>query len=61
MEAIDTDAWNVAAPCLRYTDHAMLVVWGQFARQFGLISALMEVPLAQKTVQRAPQTKLLPA
>jgi len=59
MEAVDTDARDVAAPCLRYTDHAMLIVWGQFARQFGLISALMEVPLAQKTVQRAPQTKLV--
>ena len=51
-----TDWWRFGA---RYTDHAMLIIWGQFARQFGLISALMDVPLEQKTVEHAPQTKLL--
>lgn len=46
-------------PDLQYTDHAMLVAWGHFARQFGLVEALMNVPLPQKTVEHAPQTKLL--
>jgi hypothetical protein len=59
MEAVDTDSTDVTDPDLRYTDHAMLIVWGQFARQFGLTSALMDIPLAQKTVDHAPQTKLL--
>lgn len=58
MEAVDTDLVDRGL-CPRYTDHALLVVWGQFARQFGLVSALMAVPLAQKTVEHAPQTKLL--
>ncbi len=59
MEAVDTAARDAEAPELQYTDHAMLVVWGQFARQFGLIAALVGVPLAQKTVEHAPQSKLL--
>lgn len=46
-------------PDLQYTDHAMLVAWGHFARQFGLVEALMSVPLAQKTVDHTPQSKLL--
>jgi hypothetical protein len=46
-------------PDLQYTDHAMLIPWGHFARQFGLVEALMKVPLPQKTVEHAPQTKLL--
>ncbi len=46
-------------PDLQYTDHAMLVAWGHFARQFGLVEALMNVPLPQKTVEHTPQTKLL--
>jgi hypothetical protein len=59
MEAVDSDVSDSIGLCPRYTDHALLVVWGQFAQQFGLISALMGVPLAQKTVDHAPQTKLL--
>ena len=46
-------------PDLQYTDHAMLVAWGHFARQFGLVEALMDVPIPQKTVDHAPQSKLL--
>src|SRR5712692_8414897 len=59
MEAIATATRDAELPNCQYTDHAMLVVWGQFARQFGLISALMGIPLAQKTVEHAPQSKLL--
>ena len=54
-----TDTRDPADPCLTYTDHAMLIIWGQFARQIGLLAALMAVPLAQKTVEHAPQTKLV--
>ena len=41
------------------TNHAMLVVWGQFAQALGLIQALAEVPLHQKKVQHDPHTKIL--
>jgi hypothetical protein len=59
MEALEAEPMDAASLSLRYTDHAMLVVWGQFARQFGLLAALRAVPLDQKTVDHAPQTKLL--
>ena len=41
------------------TDHALLVVLGQFAQHLGLISLLEAVPLAQKKVDHTPQTKLI--
>lgn len=41
------------------TQHAMLVVWGQFAQATGLIDGLNGVHLHQKKVQHAPQTKIL--
>src|SRR5437773_3186703 len=59
MQAEEFGAGAVAGPEVRYTDHALLVVWGQFAREFGLVEELMKVPIAQKTVAHAPQTKLV--
>lgn len=41
------------------TDHALLVLLGQFAQHLGLIAALEAVPLTQKTVDHTPQTKLI--
>jgi hypothetical protein len=41
------------------THHAMLVTWGQFAQSMGLIQAVENVPLHQKTVTHRPQTKIL--
>lgn len=41
------------------TDHAMLVVWGQFAHCLGLIQAIEQVALPQKTVDHSPQSKVL--
>ena len=41
------------------TDHAMLVVWGQFAHCLGLIQAIEQVALSQKTVEHSPQGKVL--
>jgi hypothetical protein len=41
------------------TDHALLVVLGQFAQHLGLISLLEAVPIAQKKVDHTPQTKLI--
>jgi len=41
------------------TDHAMLVVWGQFAHCLGLVQAVEQVSLSQKTVDHRPQGKVL--
>jgi hypothetical protein len=41
------------------TTHAMLIVWGHFARAIGLLDRLAQVPIRQKTVLHAPQAKLL--
>jgi hypothetical protein len=41
------------------TNHALLVVLGQFAQHLGLISLLEAVPIAQKKVNHTPQTKLI--
>jgi hypothetical protein len=41
------------------TDHAMLVVWGQFAHCMGLVQAIEQIPLSQKTVEHSPQGKVL--
>ena len=42
-----------------HTGHALLVLLGQYAQHLGLIQALMEVPLHQKTYTHSPQTKVL--
>lgn len=51
--AITTD-WS-----LTNTEHGLLVAFGEFLRQHGLLEQLMEVPINQKQVSFAPQTKLV--
>ena len=41
------------------TQHAMLVIWGLYARRIGLIEAIEAVKLKQKKRDHAPQTKIL--
>ena len=41
------------------TQHAMLIVWGYFARTIGLLEQMGQVPIAQKAVIRPPQEKIL--
>ncbi len=41
------------------TQHAMLVIWGQFAQALGMIQAISDIPLDQKTVDYSPHTKVL--
>jgi hypothetical protein len=48
---------NAAQPSR--TEHALLVLLGQYAQHLGLIEALMGVPLHQKTYIHRPQTKVL--
>jgi hypothetical protein len=38
---------------LSNTDHGLLVAFGEFLQQHGLIENLMQVPVAQKTVPGA--------
>jgi hypothetical protein len=49
---------NIGEP-VKITQHAMLVIWGQFAQSLGLPQELDEVKLGQKTVIHSPQTKIL--
>ncbi|MEW5988864.1 MAG: hypothetical protein AB1791_19750 [Chloroflexota bacterium] len=41
------------------TPHAMLVIWGLFARRIGLVQAIEAVKLKQKNRDHRPQTKVL--
>jgi len=41
------------------TDHAMLVVWGQYAHCLGIPQEFAQVPMSQKTVEHSPQSKVL--
>jgi hypothetical protein len=41
------------------TDHAMLVVWGQYAHCLGIPQKFAQVPMSQKTVEHSPQSKVL--
>lgn len=43
----------------KLTQHAMLVIWGLYARQIGLVQALEQVKLKQKICTHRPQTKVL--
>jgi hypothetical protein len=42
-----------------HTEHALLVLLGQYAQHLGLTQALMDVPLHQKTYIHRPQTKIV--
>ena len=41
------------------TQHAMLVLWGAYAQQIGLVEALEQVSLHQKSRTHRPQTKII--
>ncbi len=41
------------------TDHALLVLLGQFAQHLGLLQLLEAIPIAQKEVRHSPQSKLV--
>jgi len=41
------------------TDHAMLVVWGQYAHCLGIPQKFAQVPMSQKTVEHSPQSKVV--
>ncbi len=41
------------------TQHALMVAWGEFAHEIGLIPKLQQVPMPQKSVVHTPQAKVL--
>lgn len=41
------------------TQHAMLVAWGVYAQQMGLVEAVAQVKLSQRNREHRPQTKVL--
>ena len=41
------------------TQHALMVAWGEFAHEIGLIPKLLQVPIPQKSVVHTPQAKVL--
>jgi len=41
------------------TQHALLVAWGEFAHEIGLLQKLGQVPIPQKSVAHTPQAKVL--
>jgi hypothetical protein len=41
------------------TQHALIVSWGDFAHEIGLIGKLRQVPIPQKSVVHTPQAKVL--
>lgn len=41
------------------TQHALLIAWGRFAQEIGLIAAIEAVELSQKVYEHTPQTKVL--
>lgn len=43
------------------TQHAMLVAWGEYAQQIGLVEQVTQVSLGQKTRTHSPQRKVLEA
>jgi hypothetical protein len=41
------------------TQHAMLIVWGHYGREIGLMAQLAQVPIRQRRVVRAPYEKVV--
>lgn len=41
------------------TQHALLVPWGHFAREIGLLSGLEAIPFSQKVYEHTPQAKVI--
>ena len=55
----DTEATPSDTPVGVLTNHAMLVVWGHFGQQIGLVRKMEEIPIDQRTRDHTPQTKLM--
>ncbi len=41
------------------TQHALLIPWGHFAREIGLLSGIEAIKLSQKVYEHTPQTKVI--
>ncbi len=47
------------SPQGKLTQHALMVAWGEFAIELGLIDKLREISIPQKSVVHTPQAKVL--
>lgn len=56
-----TQGWNRMRelPQGMLTQHALMVAWGEFAYEIGLIPKILRVPIPQKSVVHTPQAKVL--
>lgn len=56
-------AWTISTDRIEMaqeeTQHALLIPWGQFAQEIGLLAGIEAVNIKQKTVEHRPQTKVL--
>ncbi len=43
----------------KQTEHAMLVVWGEFAQSIGLVKQMTDIPIHQKERDHSAQRKIL--
>ena len=57
MDRQPDDLTDAASDAL--TSHAMLVPWGLFAQQIGLVKGLRDIPITQRTRDHTPQDKLV--
>jgi len=55
----DIEATLPDTPVRTLTNHAMLIVWGYFAQQIGLVKGLEAIPIPQRKRDHTPQTKLI--
>jgi hypothetical protein len=55
---MNTEPTPLAADAPRPTQHGLLVCWGHFAQELGLLEHLQAVPIPQKTVIHSPAAKL---
>jgi hypothetical protein len=59
-----TYAWAISADRIEMaqeeeTQHALLIPWGQFAQEIGLVAGIEAVKIKQKAVEHTPQAKVL--
>jgi hypothetical protein len=43
----------------QFTQHALLLAWGEFVSEIGLIQKFRQVPMAQKSIVHLPQARAL--
>lgn len=55
---MDSESTPLAADASRPTQHGLLLCWGHFAQELGLLDHWQALPIPQKTVLHAPAAQL---